>query len=767
GDAPPGPWASMAAEVLKETTSYQIATSQPGEPTVAVQWGSKPVDIQWPTTWRVFGPLPRTSKLLPGSAVKTMPRALTADGNEYEGRELSTVEDTLDLTCLYGGYGLKPLAPGEKPTAFPRPKARSDAKAQSKLAYAMAEIDCPAAGRLTIGACADWWMAWYLDGNCIYDPNTNEDTWAYCGRRGRLFWADVSAGRHVLAVALRASRGGWNVTAEGGAKSEPKFQAAMAGIPHSDVMQGYALVWGIGSGRLAEEIARQSRLHVVVVDPDAKKVEAFRRRLDAAGLYGTRVAVLPGDPLSLDLPPYFAELITSEDISGLLADPAADSGKGKAFAAKVFGCLRPYGGVACLPVEADRQKAFVQWAAAAGLEEAQVTRAGELALLRRKGAVDGSTDWTHEGADASNSLASRDWSVKAPLRVLWFGGSMDLLFPDWDFTHSRHPIPLVVGGRVFIQQAWTLAAADIYTGRLLWKVALPAPEHAYHSYAAAEDGVYVVCDGEVLRLDAATGRTLAHIAPFKGARGPWRQLRLWHDLLIGRVGSSLVAVDRAGGEALWSHQCKHGPVDFAIGGGKAYLLDCPAPGKGYKATSEARLIALDAKGGQVLWEAPETVWTGPRSEPHLAYSHLNDLLVVQHRDLHAYNATTGKPLWKQQAKQAVPYVLHRSAVVNAKTGEQFDPLTGGKRPQRLWTNRLRGCSHAVASEYLLTVRDGHATYFDLPSGKRTFMRGLRSGCTPSLIPADGLLNIPNFARGCSCNYSIFTSSALVPVPAEP
>jgi len=765
--AAPVRWARRAEEILKHTSPYEIAGSQPGEPTVAVQWEREPVDVRWPTTWRVFGPIPKATPLLPGSALKTIPQALTVDANEYPRRDLSTVEDTLDLTCLYGGYGLKPLAPGAKPTAFPRPRRRNDNRMHSKLAYAMAEINCPTAGRLTIGACASGRMAWYLDGNSIYDPSSNEGTWVYYGLRGRMFSAEVSAGRHVLAVALRADSKGWDVTAQGGAKQEPKFKQAMAGIPHTDVMQGYALLWGIGTGWLAEELARQSSLHVIVVDPDAEKVDAFRRRLDAAGLYGRRIAALAADPLSLDFPPYFAELVTAEDLSGLLGKPAAGSEKGKAFAAKVFGCLRPYGGVACLPIGAGDHKAFAGWVTAAGLEGARVSRAGELALLRRSGALSGSADWTHERADAANSLVSRDWLVKAPLRILWFGGSMDRVFPDWDYTHSRHPIPLVVGGRIFIQQAWTLSAADIYTGRLLWKVALPAPERTYHSYAADEDGVYVICAGEVRRLDAATGRTLTHIAPFKGSLGPWRQLRIWRDLLIGRVGNTLVAVDRRRGETLWSHPCKHGPVDFAVGGEKVYLLDCPVPPRLYKRTSDAKLVALDTRTGRVLWEMPETVWVGPRSQPRLAYSHLNGLVVVQHKGLHAYGATRGKLLWKQEARQAVPYVLHRSAIVNGKTGEQFDPLTGAKRPKRLWTARLRGCSYAVASEYLLTVRDGHATYFDLPSGKRTFLRGLRSGCTPSLIPADGLLNIPNFARGCSCNYAIFTSSALVPVPAKP
>jgi hypothetical protein len=67
-------------------------------------------------------------------------------------------------------------------------------------------------------------------------------------------------------------------------------------------------------------------------------------------------------------------------------------------------------------------------------------------------------------------------------------------------------------------------------------------------------------------------------------------------------------------------------------------------------------------------------------------------------------------------------------------------------------------------ERLFTLRDAHAAYFDVATGRETFLRGIRSGCTNSLVPAGGLLNGPNFAHGCSCNWPIFVSFALVHTP---
>src|SRR5262249_32975433 len=71
----------------------------------------------------------------------------------------------------------------------------------------------------------------------------------------------------------------------------------------SKVRDGYAVVWGASDHRLAAELARQSRLHVVVVEPDATKVKRLRERLSADALYGARVEVHHGGADAFPLPP--------------------------------------------------------------------------------------------------------------------------------------------------------------------------------------------------------------------------------------------------------------------------------------------------------------------------------------------------------------------------------------------------------------------------------------------------------------------------------
>ncbi len=95
---------------------------------------------------------------------------------------------------------------------------------------------------------------------------------------------------------------------------------------------------------MIRELLRQSRLHLVVVEPDADRVAALRAEFIAANVHGERIAVLLGSAATVQLPPYFASLMVSEDL---------DQTSGTSFAAfycTLFSSLRPYGGMAWLPL---------------------------------------------------------------------------------------------------------------------------------------------------------------------------------------------------------------------------------------------------------------------------------------------------------------------------------------------------------------------------------------------------------------------------------
>ena len=118
-------------------------------------------------------------------------------------------------------------------------------------------------------------------------------------------------------------------------------------VAESGIRQGYALVLGSVEGRLAYELAQQTELQVVVVEPDAAKAQAARHALNAAGLYGIRVSVHQGSVADLPYGPYFANLI----VSGSLLFDGKLPGEN---ASELLRVLRPAGGVAMLGHAGDK-----------------------------------------------------------------------------------------------------------------------------------------------------------------------------------------------------------------------------------------------------------------------------------------------------------------------------------------------------------------------------------------------------------------------------
>ena len=553
-------------------------------------------------------------------------------------------------------------------------------------------------------------------------------------------------------------------------------------LDQTKLQEGYCLALGLGSGRLVEELARRSELHIVVVEPNSKKANTARRKLDEMGLYGTRIHILIGDLVSLQLPQYMASLVICEDTAGCGVE------KGRIFFDKLFDSVRPYGGIATLSLSGDQKQVFSSWMDRKKSAGAEAREMGDSTMLLRKGALPGSADWTHECADAGNTFTSKDKLLTPNLGVLWFGNSIDGIFPAWDFTHSKGPAPLVVGGRMFVMVGTELHATDIYTGRHLWRTSLPAHEkrrrgYQPNNYIAVKDSLYVVCGKTCLRLDPATGAKLGRIdMPTDLAEDEpvtWREIRVWKDYLVATTGKHLICMDRYSGEPLWDFTSSRDRLSFAVGNGRVFCVDYSLPAEQPVNKTEDAIIALDAANGGELWRVAVTV-SGKKPfdpiAPHLGYCQENDVLVVTVYDktTGAFTGSDGDILWSKDivcndpscCSVSQPPILHHQMLIT-HGGKLYDPLTGSSLPTRLWERAgedTRGCGRALAAEYIVTVRDAFASYWNLETSEQIFLRGLRAGCTNNLIPAGGLLNAPNFARGCSCNYPVFTSMALMPMP---
>lgn len=96
-------------------------------------------------------------------------------------------------------------------------------------------------------------------------------------------------------------------------------------------------------------------------------------------------------------------------------------------------------------------------------------------------------------------------------------------------------------------------------------------------------------------------------------------------------------------------------------------------------------------------------------------------------------------------------------------GQRTSPLTGAHEPRSF--PKTYGCDGGVDYGSFFTLRSGTAAYYDktIESGT-VFLSGPRSGCTNSIIPAGGLLNVPYFYEGCTCSYPLPTAMSLVAMP---
>ncbi|MFK8115216.1 MAG: PQQ-binding-like beta-propeller repeat protein [Rubripirellula sp.] len=96
-------------------------------------------------------------------------------------------------------------------------------------------------------------------------------------------------------------------------------------------------------------------------------------------------------------------------------------------------------------------------------------------------------------------------------------------------------------------------------------------------------------------------------------------------------------------------------------------------------------------------------------------------------------------------------------------GQRTNPLTGLQEPRVF--PKTYGCDGGVDYGLLYTLRSGTPAYYDktIESGT-VFLSGPRSGCTNSIIPSGGLLNVPYFYEGCTCSYPLPSALSLMPMP---
>jgi len=599
--------------------------------------------------------------------------------------------------------------------------------------------------------------------------------------------------------------------------ARPYSQVAERIIQEAGEDQGYCLLVGSSGGQLAAELARRGHWRIVVVETDPRKVKVSRENLDKAGLYGERVVVHHLVGGELPYPNLLFNLIVSEQAGRSGIGPTAE---------ELYRVLRPYGVamVGALPGGTEQGKGTVEgWLRDSEFRGGKVDRkdGGVWAVIRRD-ELSGSGRWDHQYAGPGNTACSEDTVVSRDVRLQWYGEPGPYRMFD---RHSYTAAPVYSHGRLFTLGERIAYGSDAYNGVLLWATELPELEPRVNVprdcgfMAASEDYLYLAAGDKCLRLETRSGkRTKPYELPslegeasyrwgyvaiddrflfgsavragsfYSKGRGPW-----YDDSGFGKPSDSLkvlsdafFVMDRATGKLVWKHQGVVINSTIAIGGGRVYFVENRHPAvlanpsrrlAGGKEWMQLHLVALDVKTGKQLWE--ESLQFNDRTPVFFAC--YKDEVVTLLRsgkefDLRALNARSGKRLWmkthKWEANHHGGHRRHPVLMGNAvyQQPNAYDIKTG----EVLWSTK-RGkiggnCGTLSASGSMLFSRLGnHPGFVDLGANaaqsdlvKEDLVQVTRPGCWINIIPAGGMILVPEAGSGCSCGFSIHASMAFGP-----
>jgi len=549
-----------------------------------------------------------------------------------------------------------------------------------------------------------------------------------------------------------------------------------------DCTEGYCVDLGCGNGALSYALAQASQLHIIALDEDPCQVALARKRLSQAGLYGERVTVLQRELSTSGLPARFARLIVS--------GRAASDEQFVVPAQEIKRLLNPYSGMALVGKQGRFQRTVLPAPAHTG-------------------------EWTHQYADAANTLCSSDDLARAPLKMLWFK-DFGVQMPS---RHGRGPAPLCKNGIMIVETQHGLLGVDAYSGQGLWTYELNdilAPYDQEHLVGTAgtgsnmclgQDSVFVRQGRRCLRINMQTGKLIREYS-MPNSQGVWGFIAYANGVLYGTEADrthvvrqlfrdvstmtdllsqsrSLFALDIETGQVRWTYEARaslrHNAI--AMDQDRVYLVDKPKAhidlpkqdqdkaGNPSPEPQPSRLLCLGARTGKVLWEQKTDIYgtTLAVSAKHrillmgYQYSQRSFQLPSEKGDrLSGFRTGDGKRLWDTKEKYISRPIIN-DVTIYAQP-HAFDLLTGVRHADfKLEGRQPGGCGPITGSSNLLLYRSGTLGFIDLLADATTQNYGpVRPGCWINAIVADGLVLMPDATDRCTCSYLMKASIALVP-----
>ena len=540
------------------------------------------------------------------------------------------------------------------------------------------------------------------------------------------------------------------------------------------VTRGIGVVLGDPTCELAIKLAKETELLVYAQMADAGAAERARRKVDAAGLYGTRVLVESGPMAKLHLADNIADALVAVGEARALPETEA------------LRVLHP---------------------------QATAWLGGRKLVKPFPAGVD---DWSHPYHGPDNNPLSRDTVARAPYLTQFLAEPRYAPLPQ---------VAVASAGRVFKlfghiafkerEEPWldTLAAFNDYNGTLLWRRAIPPALMVHRStLIATPASVYFGDDTSCKIFDAATGEPRGEIAPPAGEAGGtfWKWMALedgtlyaliggqeerdpvirarsnshgwpWNPLSPGYnkpehtwgFGRTLLAIDPATKRVLWRHR-EAEPMDSRA--------LCMKSGRLFVFRFGSYLACLDAKTGRELWRKtkdnaaalfaalggylPRQDWrTNWRTAAYLKCSDqalyfagppVGKLLAVSTGD--------GRILWEH------PYNNYQlvigddalygvSGQIDQDPTRTFDPLTG-RILAEIPLGR-RACSRVTGSVDAIFCRAGEgSTRLDRATHHPQLISPMRAQCHDGVTIGNGLLYW--WPSVCDCNLTLYGITCLGP-----
>ncbi len=585
------------------------------------------------------------------------------------------------------------------------------------------------------------------------------------------------------------------------AKTQQRYaETAERILARTEIKRGYCLVLNSNEGRLASELAKRTDLRIVGVESDPAKVAKSRRALDAAGLYG-RVVIHQRD--SSDTLPYTDYLFNL-----VVADSLATGGELGGSRDEVVRVLRPCGGVAIFgprddqvhrrgPVEDSGEwtHMYADAANTACSSDRRVTGAMEL-------------QWF--GPPGPRQMIDRHHRTVAPLckngRLFVPGNDRVIAVDAYNGTVLWNvPFPTSRRVGVFRDCSYMVAADDslyVAAGPNCHEVDAATGEiRRTFSVPATKDGEkcewgYLASSGDLL-----IGSRVKTGASRRGHSRQQIEEGTYYDSRPLACSDMLFALDRATGEECGTYVPSSGAIinsTITVGDGSVFSVQSSNKatlqnqnGRFRLAellTSDTNVIGLDIRDDNTLWVASHDL-SALQHAIYTSYAQ-GKLIIVGSRndgtdkeksrvffDIHVLDAKTGRQVWYK--------TQHQGTKIGGSHGEQdHHPVIVGDRlycepyaydlhtgePLANWAWRKehrRGCGTMSASASSLFFRQANPTMFDLETSQSSKVTTItRPGCWINMIPAGGLLLIPEASSGCTCNFAVQTSLAFLPVKSS-